>query len=70
MCQNSAVLFSCIISIGLWLVIMCALALSSHAEMLLCRPLYDPEYRTMEAILETQAFLGRRMSVPLKDLFE
>ncbi|XP_051157182.1 prominin-2 isoform X2 [Leptopilina boulardi] len=65
-----AVLFSCIISIGLWLVIMCALALSSHAEMLLCRPLYDPEYRTMEAILETQAFLGRRMSVPLKDLFE
>ncbi|XP_043473897.1 prominin-1-A [Leptopilina heterotoma] len=65
-----AVLFSCIISIALWLVIICALALSSHTEMLLCRPLYDPEYRTMEAILETQAFLGRRMSVPLKDLFE
>ncbi|XP_033220016.1 prominin-1-A [Belonocnema kinseyi] len=65
-----AVLFSCVISIGLWMVIIFSLALSTHAEMFLCRPLYDPEYRTMEAVLETRAFLGKRISVPLKDLFE
>lgn len=55
---------------GLWVVLMMTLAIASHAEMLLCRPLDDPEYRTVEAVLETRAFLGRRLSVPLKDLFE
>jgi len=38
--------------------------------MLICRPLYDPDYRIIEAILETRAFLGRRLAVPLKELFE
>ncbi|KAI4502356.1 hypothetical protein M0802_002268 [Mischocyttarus mexicanus] len=61
---------SCFISIGLWGIFLCGLALSGHIEMLLCRPLHDPEYRTLEAVLETRAFLGKRLSVPLKDMFE
>ncbi|KAG7190534.1 hypothetical protein KM043_006635 [Ampulex compressa] len=61
---------SCLISIILWVVFIVALALSSHTEMLICRSLHDPDYRTMEAVLETRAFLGKRLSVPLKDLFE
>ena len=55
---------------ALWVVLIAALTVASHAEMLLCRPLDDPEYRTVEAVLETRVFLGRRLSVPLKDLFE
>lgn len=46
------------------------LILSSHTEMLICRPLHDPNYNTLQAILETRIFLGKRLSVPLKDLFE
>ncbi|XP_014208086.1 prominin-2 isoform X1 [Copidosoma floridanum] len=61
---------SCLTSIALWLVLIASLAIASHAEMLLCRPLDDPEYRTVEAVLETRVFLGRRLSVPMKDLFE
>ncbi|XP_016845320.1 prominin-1 isoform X1 [Nasonia vitripennis] len=62
--------FGCLVSMGLWVVLTMTLAIASHAEMLLCRPLDDPEYRTVEAVLETRAFLGRRLSVPLKDLFD
>nr|KAF7427424.1 hypothetical protein H0235_007118 [Vespula pensylvanica] len=61
---------SCFISIALWAIFVAGLALSGHIEMLLCRPLYDPEYRTLEAVLETRTFLGRRLSVSLKDMFE
>ncbi|KAH0956271.1 hypothetical protein HN011_005395 [Eciton burchellii] len=64
------VLTSCLVSIALWIVLIVALGISSHTEMLICRPLYDPDYRTMEAMLETRAFLGRRLTVPLKELFE
>ncbi|KAI4480248.1 hypothetical protein M0804_010246 [Polistes exclamans] len=68
--NRSTVFTSCFISIGLWGIFVISLALSGHIEMLLCRPLHDPEYRTLEAVLETRAFLGRRLSVPLKDMFE
>lgn len=61
---------SSFISVALWIVLIVALGISSHTEMLICRPLYDPDYRTMEAVLETQAFLGRTLTVPLKELFE
>ncbi|KAL2726988.1 prominin-1-A [Vespula squamosa] len=61
---------SCFISIALWAIFAAGLALSGHIEMLLCRPLYDPEYRTLEAVLETRTFLGKRLSVSLKDMFE
>ncbi|XP_047352347.1 prominin-1-A isoform X1 [Vespa velutina] len=61
---------SSFISIALWAIFVAGLALSGHMEMLLCRPLYDPEYRTLEAVLETRTFLGRRLSVSLKDMFE
>lgn len=64
------VFFSCFISMALWLVFLSTLALSAHADMLFCRPLHDPEYRTIESVIETRAFLGRRMSVSLKDLLE
>ena len=64
------VFLSSFVSVALWLVLIAALGVASHAELLLCRPLDDPEYRTVEAILETRTFLGRRLSVPLKDLFE
>ncbi|XP_015173721.1 PREDICTED: prominin-1-A isoform X1 [Polistes dominula] len=64
------VFMSCFISIGLWGIFAVGLALSGHIEMLLCRPFHDPEYRTLEAILESRTFLGRRLSVPLKDMFE
>ncbi|XP_019889051.1 prominin-1-A [Ooceraea biroi] len=64
------VLTSCFISIALWIVLIVALGISSHMEMLICRPLYDPNYHTMETILETRAFLRRRLTVPLKELFE
>ncbi|EZA49018.1 Prominin-1 [Ooceraea biroi] len=52
------------------IVLIVALGISSHMEMLICRPLYDPNYHTMETILETRAFLRRRLTVPLKELFE
>ncbi|XP_025159405.1 prominin-1-A [Harpegnathos saltator] len=65
-----AVITSCFVSIALWAVFVVALGISSHTEMLICRPLYDPDYRSMEAVLETRAFLGRRLAVPLKQLFE
>lgn len=61
---------ACIISIILWIVFIMTLILSSHTEMLICRPLHDPNYNTLQAILETRIFLGKRLSVPLKDLFE
>ncbi|XP_058797486.1 uncharacterized protein LOC131667796 isoform X2 [Phymastichus coffea] len=64
------IFFSTFVSIGLWLVVMMVLTIASHTEMLLCRPLDDPEFRTVEAILQTRPFLGKRLSVPLKDLFE
>ncbi|KYN39478.1 Prominin-2, partial [Trachymyrmex septentrionalis] len=51
-------------------VFIIALGIASHTEMLLCRPLYDPNYHTMEVVLETRMFLGRRLAFPLKDLFE
>lgn len=62
--------FSCLISVLLWLVVIASLAVASHTEMLLCRPLDDPELRTVEAVLETKYFLGTRLAVPLKDLLE
>ncbi|XP_014485787.1 PREDICTED: prominin-1-A [Dinoponera quadriceps] len=65
-----AVVTSCFVSIALWAVFVVALGISSHTEMLICRPLYDPDYRAVEAVLETRAFLGRRLTVPLKELFE
>jgi len=37
--------------------------------MLICRPLYDPDYHTVEVVLETRMFLGRKLTVPLKELF-
>ncbi|XP_050448987.1 prominin-1-A isoform X5 [Cataglyphis hispanica] len=52
------------------IVFIVALGIASHTEMLICRPLYDPDYRIIEAMLETRAFLGRRLAVPLKELFE
>ncbi|GAB1867394.1 Prominin-1-A isoform X1 [Camponotus japonicus] len=64
------VVTSCFVSITLWTVFVVALGIASHTEMLICRPLYDPDYRIIEAILETRAFLGRRLAVPLKELFE
>ncbi|KAL7300086.1 hypothetical protein TKK_0007094 [Trichogramma kaykai] len=64
------VFLSIFVSIGLWLVLLGALTIAAHAEMLICRPLEDPQYRTLEAVLETRALLGRRVGVPLKDLFE
>ncbi|XP_050448985.1 prominin-1-A isoform X3 [Cataglyphis hispanica] len=65
-----AVVTSCFVSITLWIVFIVALGIASHTEMLICRPLYDPDYRIIEAMLETRAFLGRRLAVPLKELFE
>ncbi|CAK9806835.1 prom1a [Anthophora quadrimaculata] len=38
--------------------------------MLICRPLHDPEFNIIEAILETRMFLGKKLSIPLKDLFK
>ncbi|KOC60262.1 Prominin-1-A, partial [Habropoda laboriosa] len=38
--------------------------------MLICRPLHDPNFIIIEAILETRLFLGKKLSVPLKDLFK
>ncbi|XP_060822585.1 prominin-1-A [Bombus pascuorum] len=64
------VFIACFISIILWAVFLMTLMLSSHTEMLICRPLHDPNYSTMQAILETRIFLGKRLSVSLKDLFE
>ncbi|XP_020292745.1 prominin-1-A isoform X2 [Pseudomyrmex gracilis] len=64
------VVASCFVSIALWAVFIVAMGIASHTEMLICRPLEDPDYRAMEAVLETRAFLGRRLAVPLKDLFE
>ncbi|XP_032680110.1 prominin-1-A isoform X2 [Odontomachus brunneus] len=64
------VVTSCFVSIALWAVFVVALGISSHTEMLICRPLYDPDYRAIGAVLETRAFLGRRLTVPLKELFE
>ncbi|XP_071626347.1 uncharacterized protein Prom isoform X3 [Temnothorax longispinosus] len=61
---------SCFVSITLWAVFMVALGIASHTEMLICRPLYDPDYRTIEVVLETRMFLGRRLTIPLKELFE
>ncbi|KAG5335958.1 PROM2 protein, partial [Acromyrmex heyeri] len=61
---------SCFVSITLWAVFIIALGIASHTEMLICRPLYDPNYHTMEVVLETRMFLGRRLALPLKDLFE
>ncbi|KYM88881.1 Prominin-2 [Atta colombica] len=51
-------------------VFIIALGIASHTEMLICRPLYDPNYHTMEVVLETRMFLGRRLAFPLKNLFE
>ncbi|XP_046432589.1 prominin-1-A isoform X1 [Neodiprion fabricii] len=64
----SAVILSCIVSVGLWAVILADLTLTTHTEMLLCRPLHDPEYRTVEALLETRGFLEKPLGVPLKEL--
>ncbi|XP_072759518.1 prominin-1-A [Anoplolepis gracilipes] len=64
------VITSCFVSITLWAVIIVALGIASHTEMLMCRPLYDPDYHIIEAVLETRAFLGRRLAVSLKELFE
>ncbi|KAK9299815.1 hypothetical protein QLX08_007271 [Tetragonisca angustula] len=61
---------ACIISIILWAVFLVTLILSSHTEMLICRPLHDSNYSTIQAILETRMFLGKRLSIPLKDLLE
>ncbi|KAL0129913.1 hypothetical protein PUN28_001873 [Cardiocondyla obscurior] len=61
---------SCFVSITLWVVFIIALGIASHTEMLICRPLYDPNYSTMEVVLETRMFLGRRLTIPLKELFE
>ncbi|KAK2584074.1 hypothetical protein KPH14_006520 [Odynerus spinipes] len=65
-----AVFTSCFISIVLWAIFVAGLALSGHTEMWLCRPLHDPEYHTLEAVLETRAFLGKKLSLSLKDMFE
>ncbi|XP_029671667.1 prominin-1 [Formica exsecta] len=64
------VVTSCFVSITLWIVFIVALGIASNTEMLICRPLHDPNYRIIEAMLETRAFLGRRLAVPLKELFE
>ncbi|KAK0083739.1 hypothetical protein PV325_008296 [Microctonus aethiopoides] len=61
-------LLSCVISIGLWAILLGSLVISTHAELLLCRPLEDPQYRTLEVILESKIFLGRALNIPLKDL--
>ncbi|CAK9800795.1 Prom1 [Anthophora plagiata] len=58
------------ISIILWVVFIMTLILSSHVEMLICRPLHDPEFNIIEAILQTRMFLGKKLSIPLKDLFK
>ncbi|TGZ51630.1 Prominin-2 [Temnothorax longispinosus] len=68
--DRSGVATSCFVSITLWAVFMVALGIASHTEMLICRPLYDPDYRTIEVVLETRMFLGRRLTIPLKELFE
>lgn len=64
------VVTSCFVSITLWTIFIVTLGIASHTEMLICRPLYDPDYRIIEAVLETRAFLGKRLAVPLKELFE
>ncbi|XP_012252755.2 prominin-1-A [Athalia rosae] len=64
----SAVILSCVISVALWAVVLADLTLTTHTEMLLCRPLHDPEYRTVEALLETRGFLEKPLGVPLKEL--
>lgn len=72
MCRSdfSGVAMSCLVSITLWVVFIIALGIASHSEMLICRPLYEPDYRTMEVVLETRMFLGRRLTIPLKELFQ
>ncbi|XP_039314919.1 prominin-2 isoform X2 [Solenopsis invicta] len=64
------VAMSCFVSITLWIVFVVALGIASHTEMLICRPLFDPDYHTMEVVLESRMFLGRKLTVPLKELFE
>ncbi|XP_036142411.1 prominin-1-A [Monomorium pharaonis] len=64
------VVTSCFVSITLWAAFIVALGIASHTEMLICRPLSDPDYHTMEVVLETQMFLGRKLTVSLKKLFE
>ncbi|XP_076245933.1 prominin [Calliopsis andreniformis] len=64
------VFITCFISIALWSIFIMTLVLSSHTEMLVCRPLHDPNYHVMEIVLETQTFLGRRLTVPLKDILK
>ncbi|XP_017759094.1 PREDICTED: prominin-1-A-like [Eufriesea mexicana] len=62
------IFMACFISIILWAVFIMTLMLSSHTEMLICRPLQDSNYSAIEAILETRIFLGKRLNIPLKDL--
>ncbi|XP_076678629.1 prominin isoform X1 [Andrena cerasifolii] len=64
-----AVFISCIISIVIWVIFIMTLTLSSHIEMLVCRPLHDLNYQMMEVVLETRTFLGKKLRVPLRDLF-
>ncbi|OAD55871.1 hypothetical protein WN48_04165, partial [Eufriesea mexicana] len=52
------------------IVFIMTLMLSSHTEMLICRPLQDSNYSAIEAILETRIFLGKRLNIPLKDLLK
>lgn len=72
MCRSdfSGVATSCFVSITLWAVFIVALGIASHTEMLICGPLYDPDYRTIEVVLETRMFIGRRLTISLKELFE
>ncbi|XP_015127021.1 prominin-1-A [Diachasma alloeum] len=65
-----AAVVSCLASIGLWGVVIGALGISSHTEMLVCRPLEDPNYRTLETILESKLFLGQPLAMPLNELLQ
>lgn len=65
---SSGVIMSCIVSVLLWAVVIADLTLTTHTEMFLCRPLHDPEYRTVEALLESRGFLEKPLGVSLKEL--
>lgn len=64
----SAILLTCLISIALWGALIAALALASNWEMIACRPFHDPDYRIIETTLESRMFLGKRFTIPMKDL--
>ncbi|XP_034950403.1 uncharacterized protein prom isoform X2 [Chelonus insularis] len=64
------VVVNCLATIMLWMIFITAVVISSHTEVMTCRPLEDPNYKMIEVLLETKAFLGKPLNRPLKDLLE